>query len=191
MVSQTQLNNSFAMALETQYASLPGTIFRSYGTEDDTSKRWYGVHRNHLQAFHATLQLQHPMDMQVPIPVILLQAIFNVLTLGAAKVLEMRAAQCKRILTLVKDLEIHEKKLHDNMPKDVQVVLQGKRILVWKKLLEETNFPDLSIVDEVIEGLSLVGSSTKSGAFPSGLYPAQQTVAVVSTVRLEEEEHYW
>ena len=120
VVSQIELNNSFAMALEKRYASLPGTIFRSCGTEDDTSKRWDGVHRNHLQAFHATLQLQHPMDMQVPIPDILLEAIFNALTLGAVKVLEMRAAQCKRILELVKDLETDERKFHDNMPKEVQ-----------------------------------------------------------------------
>ena len=56
-------------------------------------------------------------------------------------------------------------------------VLRGKRILV---LLEETGYPDLGIVDEVVTGLKLVGSAGKSDAFPSGLYPAQQTVDQLS-----------
>ena len=43
-----------------------------------------------------------------------------------------------------------------------------------------TGYPDLGIADEVVEGLKLVGSSTKSDAFPSGLFPAQQTVEQLS-----------
>ena len=42
MVQHAELNNSFASKLEEQYASLPGTILRSCGSEDP-SKRWYGV----------------------------------------------------------------------------------------------------------------------------------------------------
>ena len=118
-----------------KYASLPGAACGSCGIDDESTKKWYGVHRNHLRAFHATLKLQHPMDMQVPIPDILMETFLNGLTLGAAKVLEIRAAQFKRVLKLVKDLEREEKKLHDNMPRDVQMVLQGKRILVWRRLL--------------------------------------------------------
>lgn len=175
-----ELDIKLAEALEEQYAKLPGTVVRHLATDNPGDIKWYGVHRNHLQAFQATLQLQHPMDMQVPIPDILQEAMFNVLTMGAAKILEMRALQCKRILRLVSDLDADEKKLHEGMPKDVQSVLRGKRILLWKRLLEETNFPDLHIVDEVVDGLKLVGSSTKSGAFPSGVYPAQQTVEQLS-----------
>ena len=82
--------------------------------------------------------------------------------MGAAKIVELRAAQCRRVLKLIKDLDSDEKKLHEGMPKGVQMVLRGKRILLWKQLLEETGFPDLQIVDEVVEGLKLVGSATGS-----------------------------
>lgn len=136
---------------------------------DDPSKKWYGVHWTHLQAFQAALQLQHPMDMQVAIRDILIQAIFSVLTLGTAKVLEMRAYQHKRILEMIQSNEEEEKRL----PQDVQLVLRGKRSLVWRRLLRETCYPDMGIVSGVVEGLKLVGSSTKSNAFPSGLYLAQ------------------
>ena len=90
-MQHAELKNSFVATLEEQYASLPGNILRSCGMHDDPSKKWYGVHRTHLQAFRAALQLQYPMDMQVAIRDILIQAIFSVLTLGTAKVLEMRA----------------------------------------------------------------------------------------------------
>ena len=179
-VSHATLNGEFTKQLEEKFAILPSTILRYVDTDDSDDKKWYGVHRTPMQAFQATLWLQHPMDMQVPIPDILLEAIFNVLTMGAAKVVELRAAQCKRVLKLINDFDSDEKKLHETMPKEVRLVLQGKRILLWKHLLEETGFPDLHIVDEVAEGLKLVGSATKSGAFPSGLYPAQQTVEQLS-----------
>ena len=179
-VLQSELNNSFARALEEKHATMPGTVLRYVDSDKGKERKWYGVHRTHFQAFQASVQLQHPMDMQVPIPDILLEAIFNVFTMGAAKIVELRAAQCRRVLKLINDLDPDEKKLHEGMPKGVQMVLRGKRILLWKQLLEETGFPDLQIVDEVVEGLKLVGSATKSGAFPSGLYPAQQTVEQLS-----------
>ena len=179
VVQRAQLNNSFAATLEDQYASLPGTVLRSCGKNDDPGKKWDGVHRTHLQAFQAALHLKHPMDMQAPIPDILIRAIFNVLTLGAAAMLEMRASQCRRNLGMIRSNE-EESKLHEGMQRDVQLALRGKRILVWRRLLQETGYPDLAIVDEVVEGLKLVGSSTKSDAFPSGLYPAQQTVEQLS-----------
>ena len=85
VVQHAELNNSFAVALEDQYAILPGTVLRACGKNDDPGKKWYGVHRTHLQAIQAALHLRHPMDMQVPTPDILIRAIFNVLTMGEQK----------------------------------------------------------------------------------------------------------
>ena len=180
VVQHAELNNSFAVALEKQYASLPGTVLRACGRNDDPGKKRYGVHTTHFQAFQAALHLRHPMDMQVPIPDILIRASFNVLTMGAAKFLEMRASQCKRIWELVRSTEEEKNRLHESMQRDVQLVLRGKRILVWKRLLEEAGYPDLGIVDEVVAGLKLVGSASKSDAFPNGLYPAQPTADQLS-----------
>ena len=77
---------------------------------------------------------------------------------------------------MIQSNEEEEKRL----PQDVQLVLRGKRSLVWRRLLRETCYPDMGIVSGVVEGLKLVGSSTKSNAFPSGLYLAQQTVEQLS-----------
>ena len=53
-------------------------------------------------------------------------------------------------------------------------MLKGKNLLMWRELLVETGYPDLEIFDEVTEGIKLVGP--ESGAFPSGLTPAQQSL---------------
>ena len=43
-------------------------------------------------------------------------------------------------------------------------------------VLEETQYPDLDIVSEVMEGIRLVGPASESKAFPAGMTHAQQTV---------------
>ena len=61
-----------------------------------------------------TLNVKHPMDLQIPLPDLLLRAVATVLTLGPGAVAEQRAAHCSRILKRIKELETEEKALHEN-----------------------------------------------------------------------------
>ena len=139
-------------------------------------QQWFGVLRKPDQTIKATLNVKHPMDLQIPLPDLLLQAVATVLTLGPGAVAERRAAHCSRILKRIKELETEEKALHETLHPHVLSVLKGKRLLVWRELMVETGYPDLEIFDEVTEGIKLVGPAHESQAFPSGLTPAQQSV---------------
>ena len=148
-------------------------------------QQWFGVLRKPDQTIKATLNVKHPMDLQIPLPDVLLQAVATVLTLGPGAVAERRAAHCSRILKRIKELETEEKALHETLHPHVRSVLKGKRLLVWRELMVETGYPDLEIFDEVTEWIKLVGPAHESQAFPSGLTPAQQSVGQCGEGRLQ------
>ena len=52
-------------------------------------------------------------------------------------------------------------------------VLAGKRLLLFKEILEELNFPDKTLVDEICACFTLSGWQSRSHVFPSLKRPAQ------------------
>ena len=171
MVQFHQGSNKFVdqcKSLELKYSSCLGTIFAATTASDEVSK-WFGVLRNPAQTVKATLNVRHPMDLNIPLPDFLLRAIATVLHMGPGAVAERRVFHCNRILKRITEVEQEERSLHDKLHPQVRSVLKGKNLL-WP------GYPDLEIFDEVTEGIQLVGPACESGAFPSGLTPAQQSV---------------
>ena len=174
-VQQDEKFNHTCKSLEEQYSGCLGTAFAAT-CSSDLVQQWFGVLRKPDQTIKATLNVKRPMDLQIPLRDLLLQAVATVLTLGPGAVAERRAAHCSRILKRIKELETEEKTLHETLHPQVRSVLKGKRLLIWRELMLETGYPDLEIFDEVTEGIKLVGPAHESQAFPSGLTPAQQSV---------------
>ena len=75
-------------------------------------------------------------------------------------------------------LASEESVLRSSMHPDVEAVTKGKAILVFKTLLEQTNFPDMSVVDLMVKGVPLVGEEPPSALFhkppkPASISPQQ------------------
>ncbi len=64
------------------------------------------------------------------------------------------------------------------MPSAVKTFFASKRIKVWKKLLVEV---DLGVVQELVQGTSLVGEVEQCGLWPSKF----STALITETERLE------
>ena len=161
--------------MEKDYATKAGSLMVEANTDKEEVK-WCGVYRTPKQAVEAASNIIHPIDSHLPIPDPLLEAVFDVLCKGPQHIADKRVEQCRRIIKLTSDLKGEEEQLHSNMHPDIAKVLKGKRILLWKKLLEESGYEDLEVVDETIEGFSLVGAATVSKAYPLGPMPAQRSV---------------
>ena len=173
-----QHDENFSQAcksLEEQYSGCLGTVFAATCASNEV-QQWCGVLRKPEQTIQATLGVKHPMDLQIPLPDLLLRAVATVLKLGPGAVAERRAMHCSRILNRVRELEADEKVLHEGLHQHVRSVLKGKRLLIWRELMVETGYPDLEIFEEVTEGIKLVGPAHASQAFPAGMTPAQQSV---------------
>ena len=78
-------------------------------------QQWFGVLRKPEQTIKATLNVKHPMDLQIPLPDILLRAVATVLMLGPGAVDERRASHCSRIVKRIKELETEEEALHETL----------------------------------------------------------------------------
>ena len=79
-------------------------------------------------------------------------------------------------LKVAQDLQAEEFKLKEGMSRERRRILQPKRLLVWRAMLKEANYPDLDVVDETITGTDLVGEAPATGIFNTKFRPAKRTV---------------
>eukprot|EP00435_Cladocopium_sp_Y103_P035915 s3494_g9.t1 len=63
------------------------------------------------------------------------------------------------------ELKEQEAKLHASLPAHLQRVLEGKKLLLWKEILLDLQYPDAGVIDDVIKGFSLTGWATATGVF--------------------------
>ena len=79
------------------------------------------------------------------------------------------------------NLKDQEYELKSRLDPHAKHILSNKRILLWKNLLEEHNYPDMPVVNELLEGTSLIGETDTTG-----LWPAKFVPATVSEIELYE-----
>ena len=82
---------------------------------------------------------------------------------------KMRLKSFAAMLVLVKKLEDEEIKQHSAMPQHLQMVLRGKRTLLFEQLLQQISYPDVSVASEMRRGFPLYGWLPVSNVFPSSV----------------------
>ena len=76
----------------------------------------------------------------------------------------------KRILA--KKFESDETQLHSSFEPWFEKVVKGKRLILWKHLLEQFNFDDMGVTDFMTSGVPLTGISECPKPFRSKVVPA-------------------
>ena len=94
----------------------------------------------------------------------------------------MRLQALREVNELAEKFASEEKALWAGMHPYVDAVTRGKAILVFKSLLEETNFPDMSVIDLLVEGVPLVGEE-----MPSPLFAKRPKPSLISPQQLESQ----
>eukprot|EP00435_Cladocopium_sp_Y103_P045469 s290_g13.t1 len=69
-------------------------------------------------------------------------------------------------------LDEKERALHGDLPESLAKVLDGKRLLLWKHLLEKYQYDDLGVFHFMHEGVKLVGMHDKPPCYPERIKPA-------------------
>lgn len=87
-----------------------------------------------------------------------------------------RAAFLKRWMKRAVELRNDEMKLHDELPAHLQRLLSGKKLLFWKKILVDLNYPDHKIVDETCTGFPMTGWAEPSEVFQAQVKPPSNSV---------------
>ncbi len=82
----------------------------------------------------------------------MVKAVAKVLEEGPALTNARRKLSLKKVQRVVSCLKKDEQELHDRLSPGLAKVLEGKNLLVWKRLMEQTGFNDASLFQEMIDG---------------------------------------
>ena len=63
------------------------------------------------------------------------------------------------------ELKEAEGKLHDEIPAHLRGLLAGKRLLLWREILTDLQYPDSAVIDEILTGFPITGWAKKTGVF--------------------------
>ena len=97
--------------------------------------------------------------------------------LGDAKNLTLlRTGFLKKWMRRAGELQQEEERVHESLPEHLRLVLRGKRLLLWREMLAELNYPDLKVIDEVLKGFPMTGWTEESGVFEPDVRPPSITV---------------
>ena len=129
------------------------------GSESGSEK--FGVFHSKEQFLAKAITAQHPFDSDCCIDDQTRRSVFDLLTGGLNKVSRARLHTASKISRMSKELEPAERAFQDTLTGHAKQVLEGKRVILWRKLLQETDFPDASVAS-LIEGVDLVGKPSKS-----------------------------
>ena len=135
----------------------------------------FGFYRSPPEFVEAAMQAKHPLDFASNIPDILMTNIAGVLADGPALTNARRKLEILKVRKLKMQLQQEEEELHKSLHPEVQKILQGKNLLLWKHLMQSTGFDDPTLFEEVTSGFKLVGQPECSPQFPKGFVPMHQS----------------
>ena len=122
------------------------------------------------------MEARHPVDYAFPFPDVLISAVKRVLEEGPALTNARPKLNLKKIQRQSLALKKEEQELHARLQPQLRQVLQGKNLLLWRQLMEQTGFQDESLFDETVQRFALVGMAKVSPEFPYAYQPAKQTI---------------
>ena len=169
-----QLLSEFSKVVKKSETSASDTIrlLRSQLGNSGEPDQIVGVLRTPEQFLDESVKLQHPADKFLAMPDVLKIALFKVVTLGPLELSKMRLQAILSIKRKLTEFKLQEAALHDSLPVHLKEILKNKQILLFKHLLEESQYPDAAVVDELILGVDVVGKTPTSGIFERKLKPA-------------------
>ena len=121
-------------------------------------------------------QKGHPKNFENLLPKVLKDSIdFNCKN-SLGDIVDFRARWFKKWIDRSRKLSNDERILKSKLPDHLAQILAPKRILLWAEMLKEAGYPDLGVIEELIDGTSLVGPAPPTGIFESKFRPADMTV---------------
>ena len=135
-----------------------------------------GIFHNPMQHLEKALQLHHPSLSNTVVPDALRWNIFRLFTEGCHATAMMRTNGLKAMMAMKEQLRQQEEELKSKMPDHIKGVVKGKALCLFRKLLEETNFPDMRVCEMMEQGVGLTGFEPESNLFDKKFQPPSMTV---------------
>ena len=119
----------------------------------------------------------HPKLISTLVPPALMEAVFhNFQNTDRGHLPKLRADWFSKWTARANELRAAELELKASMPEHMSKILQPKRLLLWKEILLDLDYPDADVVSELENGTELVGEVPTYGIFEKTFKPAETTV---------------
>ena len=137
-----------------------------------------GIFRSPVEYIDEARTKLHPMDYVNALDTQLQHTISFVLTKSPLEVSHFRLDRLNYAMKKAAEFEQDELVLHQNMDSHVATVLKGKRLLLFKHLLDESGYADSeSLFNDMVKGFELVGCTTTSGCLMKKIKPATTSIS--------------
>ena len=153
------------------------------GAEDEGEKEpesnthlKFGVFHDPMQHLDKALQLAHPSLSHTVVPDALRWNIFMLFTEGCHATATRPTNGLKAMIELKEQLKQQEDELKSKMPEHIKGVVKGKALCLFRKLLEETKFPDMQVCEMMEKGVGLIGFEPESNLFDKKFQLPSMTV---------------
>eukprot|EP00435_Cladocopium_sp_Y103_P010287 s5853_g2.t1 len=146
-------------------------------TEPNRETAKVGFYHTPKQFLSLAQTVQHPMDSTDHLEEPTRYALNFVLQYPPNVVQLERKKNLLQAKLKVKQLEKEEQQLHAGLPASLQKVLEGKRLLVWRSLLEKYSYDDMEVFKFMAEGVHLSGKHDTPPCYPEKIKPATLTQA--------------
>ena len=144
----------------------------SVGYIAGAAQKTIGIHRMPQEFVETALGAKHPGYQSDQLPGPLKEAISFCTRHSEDYVATSRSEMLRSMIAEAKALAAEEAKLKDTMTERRKMVLDKKRLLLFKSLLERAQSPDVCLVDDIAEGFDLTGKLPASNHFAAKFKPA-------------------
>jgi hypothetical protein len=146
----------------------------------------YGVPFQPEAFVQQALRAGHPRSFSAPLPEPLQIAVHMNASLTGRELAGKRTSWLAKWSAVAKEMIPDEAKLKQDLAPHVQQLLANKRLALWKKMLEAAGYPDVAVVDEVMQGTDLVGEVDVTGLFRPDFKAASSTVQQAKANAVEQ-----
>ena len=146
----------------------------------------FGIQREPVDFLDQARRVQHPMNPSLALPEVLADAISFTTQKGFHQVAKRRVEFFKHWNKRAIELGQAEIELRKEMDPLVLQPVRGKKLKLFREILEHCQYPDVGVVDELCCGADLTGDVKETGMLPFKFTPAVLTcdaVQVQSTLR--------
>ena len=143
-------------------------------------QKW-GVYHTPDEFVRKAAQAGHPLSLETCLPEVLKQVLQSHKNQTSIARIKKRTVVMRDWVKRAETLRAQEHELKSRLDPHAKHILANKKILLRKSLLEEYKYPDMALVNELLEGTSLTGETDTTG-----LWPAKFVPATVSEIELYE-----
>ena len=141
----------------------------------------WGIQWSEHEFIEAAVNLGHPKSFLKTLPNELEHVVEQISWLADPDLMQLRINWLKKWIDRADAIKTTEVDLHESFDFSTRRVISGKRIKLFKEMLEDAGYHDLGVCDILLHGVPMVGEVQESGHFPKTFRPA-----LISTTLLEE-----